>query len=292
MVNSPGEAEQRRPRGAAAAPRGCGRCRSRGPAGRGRSRRPTRSLHLAGGLVGERHGEDALGRHAVRSIRCTMRDVSTRVLPEPAPASTSMGPWTCSTASRCAGSVLRATPSDLDSLDRRAGMRITNAGVSATGSSSIRRRVRPRRHAGRGRARCPSRRSLVVMPGSKMRAADLARHAGAVVDHAQLARCPPATPVRSIDGAAPALQRVDRVLHQRLERPLEQHGVALHHGPGAGAPRPGGRSGWPASAAAAGSSAPPGRPARPGRSTRCAAALPMRSKRWATRSSRSVSASR
>ena len=34
---------------------------------------------------------------------CAMRNVSTRVLPEPAPASTSSGPSVVSTASRCAG---------------------------------------------------------------------------------------------------------------------------------------------------------------------------------------------
>ena len=37
------------------------------------------------------------------SISRAMRVVSTRVLPDPAPASTSNGPSTCSTASRCAG---------------------------------------------------------------------------------------------------------------------------------------------------------------------------------------------
>ena len=79
----------------------------------------------------------------------------------------------------------------------------------------------------------PQPRSLVVMPGSKMRAPDLARHAGAVVDDAQLTRS-----VRRLrmdgNGAAAALERIDRVLHQRLERPLEQHGIALHRRAGAG----------------------------------------------------------
>ncbi len=36
-------------------------------------------------------------------IRCATRWVSTRVLPEPAPAITSNGPSVCSTASRCGG---------------------------------------------------------------------------------------------------------------------------------------------------------------------------------------------
>ncbi len=43
-----------------------------------------------------------------RSISRAMRAVITRVLPEPAPARTSMGPWSCSTASRCAGLRLMA----------------------------------------------------------------------------------------------------------------------------------------------------------------------------------------
>ena len=37
------------------------------------------------------------------SIRWAMRQVSTRVLPLPAPAKTSSGPCVCSTAARCSG---------------------------------------------------------------------------------------------------------------------------------------------------------------------------------------------
>ena len=45
-----------------------------------------------------------IDREAVpRSMRRAMRWVTTRVLPEPAPASTSMGPISCSTAARCEG---------------------------------------------------------------------------------------------------------------------------------------------------------------------------------------------
>ena len=88
------------------------------------------------------------------------------------------------------------------------------------------------------------------------------------------------------------LQRVDRVLHQRLQRPLEQHRVAHHHRPHAGRFQPeldGVRAlGQPRPEVAA----PPGRPARRARPARAWPGLPMRSKRWATRSSRSASAAR
>ena len=49
-----------------------------------------------------------LSGRAPRSISRAMRVVITRVFPEPAPANTSMGPWSCSTAARCAG--LRLMP--------------------------------------------------------------------------------------------------------------------------------------------------------------------------------------
>ena len=61
-------------------------------------------LHLARRLVGEGDGEDL--RRAGRgpgSRIWAMRVVSTRVLPVPAPASTSSGPSSVSTASRCSG---------------------------------------------------------------------------------------------------------------------------------------------------------------------------------------------
>ena len=60
--------------------------------------------HLGGGLVGEGDGEHLAGLHAHGPpSRWAMRWVSTRVLPEPAPATMSSGPPSCSTASRCCG---------------------------------------------------------------------------------------------------------------------------------------------------------------------------------------------
>ena len=45
----------------------------------------------------------SVGEASSWSIRCAIRCVSTRVLPEPAPATTSSGPSVHSTASRCCG---------------------------------------------------------------------------------------------------------------------------------------------------------------------------------------------
>ena len=60
--------------------------------------------HLLGGLVGERDREDlARACAAPVATRWAMRCVSTRVFPEPAPASTSSGPVPCVTASRWGG---------------------------------------------------------------------------------------------------------------------------------------------------------------------------------------------
>ena len=64
---------------------------------------PDALLHLVRRPVGEGDGED-LGRVGqTLSIRWAIRWVSTRVLPEPAPATISSGPSVCSTASRCGG---------------------------------------------------------------------------------------------------------------------------------------------------------------------------------------------
>ena len=48
--------------------------------------------HLARGLVGEGHGEDLIGADDAVADEARDRAVSTRVLPDPAPASTSSGP--------------------------------------------------------------------------------------------------------------------------------------------------------------------------------------------------------
>ena len=60
-------------------------------------------LHLARRLVGEGDGEDLAGEGRGVARMWAMRVVSTRVLPVPAPASTSTGPSSASTAARCSG---------------------------------------------------------------------------------------------------------------------------------------------------------------------------------------------
>ena len=59
--------------------------------------------HLVGRLVGERDGEDRATGARPRAMRWAMRCVSTRVLPEPAPATTSSGPPRWTTASSWSG---------------------------------------------------------------------------------------------------------------------------------------------------------------------------------------------
>src|SRR5690606_22541570 len=55
------------------------------------------------------------------SIRFAIREVRTRVFPEPAPASTRRGPSKCSAATRCSG-FSRSRYDKLDSDDGRSGM--------------------------------------------------------------------------------------------------------------------------------------------------------------------------
>ena len=65
---------------------------------------PMRSLHLARGLVGERNGENLARVGPAGSRGCGRCASSGReFLPVPAPANTSTGPSSASTASRCSG---------------------------------------------------------------------------------------------------------------------------------------------------------------------------------------------
>ena len=70
------------------------------PPGRRASRR---SRISAAALLVNVMARTCQGRTPSSAIMCAMRTVSTRVLPEPAPASTSSGPRVHSTASRWAG---------------------------------------------------------------------------------------------------------------------------------------------------------------------------------------------
>ena len=67
------------------------------------SRAPRRSRISAAALLVKVMARTCQGRTPSSAIMWAMRMVSTRVLPEPAPARTSSGPWVHSTASRWAG---------------------------------------------------------------------------------------------------------------------------------------------------------------------------------------------
>jgi hypothetical protein len=76
-------------------------------------------LHLVGGLVGEGDGQDLERADALVRMRWAMRWVSTRVLPEPAPATTSSGPSSWTTASSWTGLSRGAkTPASIDAMAR------------------------------------------------------------------------------------------------------------------------------------------------------------------------------
>src|SRR5687767_14787123 len=58
--------------------------------------------------------------------------------------------------------------------------------------------------------------------------AQLARDARSVVGDAQTGAAARSRHGAKADGAASASERIDRVLHEHLERPLEEHGVSPH----------------------------------------------------------------
>ena len=64
---------------------------------------PTRSFISRAALLVKVTARISFGRARPVARMCAMRVVSTRVLPVPAPASTSTGPSSVSTASRCSG---------------------------------------------------------------------------------------------------------------------------------------------------------------------------------------------
>ena len=105
--------------------------------------------HLARRLVGEGDRQDLAGGAIPSSIRCAVRSVITRVLPEPAPAITSSGPSVSSTASRCSGS----SASRLGAAGRRVGQRVSGgrAGRRAPVGAGRSRRA-PSRRVGVGHA--------------------------------------------------------------------------------------------------------------------------------------------
>ena len=236
------------------------------------------------------------GAHAVRSRSgARSRAVSTRVLPEPAPASTSSGPCTCSTASRWAGFSGRAAAWSRGSglvLERERRCR-KQAPVGVGSRVEVAARARPRATRVASARPMPQPPVLVVMPGSKRVRRMLARRRRGRRRSRGATPCRPSALDPEGDGAA----RAPAGRRSRSSPATRAPTRAGSGRPSTVGPAPGGldpeldRVGVPR-AAGAGSSPPRGRPARPARSARAAPALPIRSKRCATRSSRSASAIR
>ena len=78
----------------------------------GPTRRPTRSRISAAALLVNVMASTWYGEMRCSSMRCAMRCVRTRVLPEPAPATTSSGPPVWVTASNWAGFRPASNPSE------------------------------------------------------------------------------------------------------------------------------------------------------------------------------------
>src|SRR3989442_4679399 len=197
-------------------------------------------------------------------IRWATRAVRTRVFPEPAPASTSSGPPGYRTAASCWGfrarvvviaPYLRGSSRDSALPPKRRCARL-RAGAEARVPPGNSRRthqwklhhklgpvsIRPRAiqqppcvllfhdAAGEGQPDPPSpglgRDAWLEQLGPHVR-----RHARAVVAYGH-AGGPCGRLDRDVDPPATPRERVDRVLDHRLERPLDEHGVAQRCGTG------------------------------------------------------------
>ena len=99
-----------------------------------------------------------------------MRVVSTRVLPEPAPASTSSGPSRAPPPRAARGSARDEQVAPVRRTDSHAGKIISNVAPRSVGTSaSVPPMISPPRCAARARGRCPSRAPSCEKPGSKTR---------------------------------------------------------------------------------------------------------------------------
>jgi hypothetical protein len=100
-------------------------------------------LHLARRLVGEGDDEDLRRPGLAGGEHMGKRVVSTRVLPVPAPASTSSGPSRVSTAWRCSG--LRAASQGAGAAAMPRARRCRGPGPAEPAARAARRRNRPDR---------------------------------------------------------------------------------------------------------------------------------------------------
>src|SRR5512145_2461502 len=193
-------------------------------------RRDTRSRISPAALLVKVTAKIRSGGTPSASISRAMRAVRTRVFPDPAPARTRSGPWTCSTASRCAGlSGVAVRWNDSGFMERQFDQeRCTGVGRLEGQIAAVRVLDDA---LGQREADAPPT-LLGGDTGLEEAAADVAVHPGPVVSDPHHRPTTLGTHLDA-DGALPSLQRVDGVLHQRLEGPLEQHGIAEDHGAGA-----------------------------------------------------------
>ena len=196
---------------------------------------PDPVLHLAGGLVGEGDREDPIGRHAVPLDQRGDPGGEYARLARPRAGEHQHG--TVHVLHR----LLLGGIEGVRQLGRRrvdhpvgrsSGMRIRKQAPFSVAPAPACRGVRPRPRAATARGRCPSHPRLVVMPGSKRVRRISLGTPGPVVHDPDLAHAFIGSDSQD-NRPATSLQRVDRVLHQRLQRPLQQHGIADHSGAGA-----------------------------------------------------------
>ena len=188
-------------------------------------------LHLAGGLVGEGDGEDPLGRDAVpvdqrgdphgeHAGLARARAGEHQHRPVDVLHRLPLRGVEGGTRSVSGVSIMRPTSASGTRIKKQAPLSVGSSTSAPPWASSTTRRERA--------SPMPQPPRLVVNAGLEQGAADLLGNAGPVVDHPHLAH-----PVLGADPqdnrAAASLQRVDRVLHQRFQRPLQQHRIALHH---------------------------------------------------------------
>ena len=168
--------------------------------------------HLRGGLVGERDREDlARARPAAWPAGTRCGGSSTRVLPEPAPATISSGPPWCSTASRCWG--FRPAEQGVG-LGLATGAALLGRSLGSSSEPGRRRGARPD-----GRTADASRRRPRGPPGTGGREVlEERRHGPSRIGAAPTSPCPPVD-AAAVTGSATQRRRATRaVVHEGRRR--------------------------------------------------------------------------
>src|ERR1700730_547254 len=110
-------------------------------------------------------------------MRCAMRWIRTEVFPVPAPATTSMGPWTCAMASRWRSSGVKGGGFDCDletaiagsEYHSRSGVCLELGGLSSRIETGIGIKVRSNQDQGSGQE-CPLYTSICYLWGWRIEA--------------------------------------------------------------------------------------------------------------------------